>query len=311
MPEGFEVVPCDFCRSHRQAKLFEIHESADDRLPVAWRGVATIPIVRCEDCGLAFLSPRYSRERLRALYQDPQLFLRSIDPDGRERSIAAERMQRVARFKIDAMALHRIRPLGRLLDVGCGPGFFLEALGSEYEAFGLEWSCSAVEMARKLGFQVVEDCFPHHPFTTGEFDIVTFHNVLDHLPEPMQALRAARDLLKPGGVLMLSLVNFGSPAAQLYGPGFRLLGANHLYYFTPTTLRRALRFTGFRLLQINYPYFGTEFAHPLGHSWRFLADWWALRVMRKLDGRVSPPFYGNMMHVFAIRSESRPRGRPA
>ena len=300
---GFERVRCNLCGSDRQLVLFDIHESPDERQPPSWRGTAAIPVARCELCGLVFLNPRYDDARLTVLYQDPQMFLSTIDPEGRSRSIAGERAQRVARFKHDVAALLRVRTQGRLLDVGCGLGFFLEALNGHYEAVGLEWSHPVVEMMRNLPLKVVEDRFPQHPFAKGEFDIVTFHNMLDHLPDPLSALSVAYDLLKSGGLLMLSLVNFAGIAAKVYGPGFRLLGPNHLYYFSSTTLRRYLTQTRFRLMKIEYPYFGTEFAQPLEQTWRILTDWWALHVLGKDETRVSPPFYGNVMRVFAIRTD--------
>jgi 2-polyprenyl-3-methyl-5-hydroxy-6-metoxy-1,4-benzoquinol methylase len=296
---GFKTVACNSCGSTVHQKLFDIHESPDPRQPPAWRGDAAIPVVRCKRCDLVFLNPRYDEERLHALYQDPQMFIGTIDPEGRARSISSERPLRVKRFKDEAEALKKRVPQGRLLDIGCGLGFFLEALGTRYDAVGLEWSKPVVEMMRGLPLKVVEDHFPEHPFNAAEFDIVTFHNMLDHLPDPLNALRVARGLLKPGGALMLTLVNFGGIAARVYGPGFRLLGPNHLYYFTPATLKNYLTRAGFRLKTIEYPYFGTEFARPMEHARRILFDWFALRFN---DGqkRLSPPFYGNMMRVFAV-----------
>src|SRR5688572_29915466 len=114
---GFEHVACNFCGSERHNWLFEIQESPDERQPPAWRGTARIPVVRCTQCELVFLNPRYDDERLTALYQDPKMFIGTIDPEGRSRSIVAERAERVARFGDDVHALHELRPHGRLLDV--------------------------------------------------------------------------------------------------------------------------------------------------------------------------------------------------
>lgn len=296
---GFEAIACNYCASRSHVKLFDLHESMDARQPPAWRGTAAISVVRCQQCGLVFLNPRYDDERLTALYQDPQTFVSTIDPEGQSRSISAERVQRVTRFYDDVKALRKIQPSGRLLDVGCGLGFFLEALGSKYDATGLEWSHPAVEMSRGLPFNIVEDRFPSHPFSVGEFDVVSFHNTLDHLPDPLLALKVAHDLLKRGGLLMLNLINFNSFAARVYGSGFRLLGTNHLYYFTRATLKKYFEKTGFKLTRVEYPYFGTDFARPMEHTRKILADWWALRVLHTKEVRLSPPFYGNIMRVFA------------
>src|SRR4051812_15246534 len=96
---GFEHVACNYCGSENHRRLFDIHESPDARQPPAWRGDAAIPVVQCESCSLVFLNPRYDDARLTALYQDPQMFIGTIDPEGRARSIANERPMRVARFK--------------------------------------------------------------------------------------------------------------------------------------------------------------------------------------------------------------------
>jgi SAM-dependent methyltransferase len=299
---GFERVACNGCGSSAHRHLFDIQESPDERQPPAWRGNASIPVVRCERCGLVFLNPRYDEERIVALYQDPQMFVGTIDPEGRSRSIMAERAMRVARFADDVKALHRRRSGGRLLDIGCGLGFFLEALGSRYDAVGLEWSAPVVEMTRALPFTIVEHRFPHHPFKAGEFDVVTFHNVLDHLPDPLGALRTAHDLLRPGGLLMLTGVNFGGVVARVYGSRFRLLSPNHLYYFDPQSLKHYADRTGFRLLGLEYPYFRSDVADPLRHGARIIADWWRLRSGRAPQVAPSPPFYGNVMRAFAVRA---------
>lgn len=299
---GFEPVACNFCGSRSSQSLFEIHESPDDRQPPAWRGSAAIPVVRCTACGLVFLNPRYDDQRLTALYQDPQMFIGTIDPEGRSRSIANERPLRVKRFADEVVALRQFVQSGRLLDVGCGLGFFLEALGPDFDSVGLEWSRPVVEMVKGLPLRVMEGRFPQHPFIPGEFDIVSFHNMLDHLPDPATALTTAHTLLKPRGLLMLSLVNFGGIAARVYGPGFRLLGPNHLYYFTPRTLQRYLEKAGFADVRFEYPYFGTEFARPIEHTFKVFRDWLELRLARGQEKRLSPPFYGNMMRVFARRA---------
>lgn len=297
---GFERVCCNSCGSFDARERFQIRESPDERQPPAWRGTASIPLVTCNQCELSFLNPRYDDERLTALYQDPRMFVGTIDPEGRARSIVAERALRVARFGDDAAALKRRRSSGRLLDVGCGLGFFLEALGNSFDAVGFEWSRPVVDMMHELPLNVVEGRYPATPFASGEFDVISFQNVLDHLPDPAGALRTARQLLKRDGLLALSLVNFGSIAARVYGAGFRLLGPNHLYYFTPRTLSAMLDRAGFDSIEVEYPYFGTEFAKPIEHAMRIARDWCALYLRPESAPPIlSPPFYGNMMRVFA------------
>lgn len=309
-----EHVKCNFCRSDQHRVIATIRESEDPRQPPAWRGHAEIPVVRCKRCSLVFLNPRYDDARLAALYQDPQMFIGTIDPEGRSRSIVAERSQRVARFKGDVEALERHSKQGRLLDIGCGLGFFLEALGPAWEPVGLEWSGPVVKMvAETTSLRVEEDRFPSHPFPSGSFDVVSMHNLLDHLPDPIGGLRAANQLLKAGGLLMLSLVNSDSMCARVYKSGYRLLGPNHLYYFSPRTIRSFLFETGFEEVSVEFPYFGTEFFKP-AHAVRIGRDAFRLLVWNRLARRsevlLSPPFYGNIMRVFARRAGGAERTLP-
>lgn len=296
---AFIKVSCNFCGSESYTVLHTIRQSDDPRQPSAWRGSSEIPIVRCNQCNLVFLNPRYDDESLTAHYQDPQMFKKTIDPESRDRSIIAERSLRVTRALDDVKSLKKIRKQGRLLDIGCGLGFFLEALDNIYDAVGLEWSHSANEIMRDYPFKIVEHRFPDHPFSAGEFDIITFHNVLDHLPDPIDALKVSRNLLKKNGILMLTIINYGGICSRLYGAGFRLLGPNHLYYFTTHTIDLFLKQSGFRIKKIEYPYSGTDIAQPFKHTNKILADWFALRVLRKKEIRLSPPFYGNVMRVLA------------
>src|SRR5579864_2149035 len=101
MADGFESVPCNLCGSEDAAPLFEIREYSDARQPKSWRGDASIPVVRCPVCGLVFLNPRYNAQKLNAMYQDPDMFRQTTDPDGRSRHMANEREERVAAFKSD------------------------------------------------------------------------------------------------------------------------------------------------------------------------------------------------------------------
>lgn len=97
---------------------------------------------------------------------------------------------------------------GRLLDVGCGCGFFLrEALNRGWDAVGIDPSRESIDYLRRTignaGFQgTLEDVDPGEPY-----DAVTMINVLDHLAEPWEAAGRAAGLLRPGGLLYIRVPN--------------------------------------------------------------------------------------------------------
>ena len=138
------------------------------------------------------------------------------------------------------------------------------------------------------------------------FDAITMYQVLDHLPDPLGSLRLAHRLLRPGGVAAMLLVNIESFCARVFGAGYRLLAPNHLYYFSPRTITAALAQAGFRVLRIDYPYFDTPYCNARELKTLLVRTFQAL-VWSRLTGSgepvLSPPFYGNMMVVFAAKSE--------
>jgi SAM-dependent methyltransferase len=174
------------------------------------------------------------------------------------------------RARLAALRRHlrgaRINP-PRLLDVGCGPGHFLAAArAAGWHAVGLDPSEYAVSTAhRRTGLDVRHAPLTSHALPAGPFDAVTLWDVLEHLPDPVDALACAAQALHPGGVLAVSTGDVNSAFARACGARWHLYRyPEHLWFFTPASLRTLLTRTGFRLLQSRYE--GVHY--PAGHIWR-------------------------------------------
>lgn len=126
----------------------------------------------------------------------------------------------------------------KILDIGCGPGFFLKtAIARGWEAHGVEPSRQAAAHARGLGATVTEGFFGGGLAPSlGRFDAVNLTNVLEHVPDPAAILEAAVSLLNPGGVLCVGVPNDFSPL-QIAARGAAQTGdwwvapPHHLNYF--------------------------------------------------------------------------------
>jgi SAM-dependent methyltransferase len=138
---------------------------------------------------------------------------------------------------------------GRLLDAGCGYGAFVAAMRERgWDAEGVDPSPTVVAAARRKGRTVHLGTLERMQAPDGTYDAITMFYVLEHVPDPLGALRKAFDLLTPAGILLVRiphttpivrlLAPFGLGKA-LYDPPF------HLYDFSPAVLREMLQRTGF------------------------------------------------------------------
>jgi 2-polyprenyl-3-methyl-5-hydroxy-6-metoxy-1,4-benzoquinol methylase len=139
---------------------------------------------------------------------------------------------------------HILLPTGlRVLDVGCGGGYFLRVarlLGADVE--GIEPSPHGVEQARKSGLQVFNGTVQDYEQSAGanRFDVITANHVVEHMPNPVEALVAMRNLLKPGGYIWIAVPNAGYPlAVKLRGRWHSSDLPYHLMQFTAHSLATA------------------------------------------------------------------------
>ena len=144
-------------------------------------------------------------------------------------------------------------PKGRLLDVGCGNGEFLQVmkrLGWEVE--GLEPDPIAVETARRMyGLKV--ECGDLSRFSDADesYDVVTLSHVLEHVPDPIEMLKRCWERVKSGGRLVVVTPNFESLGSRWFGASwFALEPPRHLYLFTKLSLWHCARKAGLTAISI-------------------------------------------------------------
>jgi SAM-dependent methyltransferase len=142
---------------------------------------------------------------------------------------------------------------GRLLDVGCGTGLFLDEMArTGWRTVGLDPTLSAVRYARqRMRLEVHQGTL--QDFSSKElFDVVTFWDALEHTPSPTEELNRANDLLRRGGTLALSVPNWNSLDRRLFGPNWQGLDPpRHLYVFSAATLTALLKKTGFSVAAVS------------------------------------------------------------
>ncbi|MFN8024846.1 MAG: class I SAM-dependent methyltransferase [Acidimicrobiia bacterium] len=147
-----------------------------------------------------------------------------------------------------------------VLDVGCSFGGFGGALKRRrpgLEVWGLEPHSDAAEKASERLDRVVNGLFPQDA-PDRRFDCVVFNDVLEHLPDPWEALRATKDLVAEGGAVVASIPNVRhfSVVVPLVLRGrfaYRdvgILDRTHLRFFTRSTMIELFESTGWRVDRI-------------------------------------------------------------
>ena len=142
--------------------------------------------------------------------------------------------------------------IGKILDVGCGCGFFLDAANQRgWETYGIEPSQYASNYAQqKLGLRVVDKPLLEANFENDYFDLITMWNVLERLRHPRQAFSHILKMLKRDGLLVFNFSNVESYIVKLQGKHWRIFSPpGMLTYFSSKTIGLLLKSCNFELVE--------------------------------------------------------------
>ena len=161
----------------------------------------------------------------------------------------------------------------RILDVGCGPGFFIK-LGKElgWDTHGIEPSPKIANQARSLGLEIINADFNEDTTSNiGQFDVIHMQGVMEHLADPKKIIELCFKLLKPGGIFCTVVANDYNPLQNILRKGFDYLSwwfvpPEHINYFTISSIRDIATTNGFQELNITTT-FPIEFFLLMGDNY--------------------------------------------
>jgi 2-polyprenyl-3-methyl-5-hydroxy-6-metoxy-1,4-benzoquinol methylase len=140
------------------------------------------------------------------------------------------------------------RKHNRIMDVGCGIGYFLEVAKERgWEVFGTEFTDEAVEICRGKGISMQQGVLDVGNYDAGSFDVVASFEVLEHINNPQEEIEKFFQLLRPGGLVYLTTPNFNAFNRYYLKEKYNVITyPEHLSYYTPKTLKAVFRHAGFK-----------------------------------------------------------------
>lgn len=218
-----------------------------------------LDVFECEECTIRFRYPLPSEGELIDMYEDPEYHESAYFDNAHAgyRSNAPE----IRIYRRGLQDLERLGAPGRLLDVGCARGVFLDlARRAGWPVVGIELSETHASYARKqFGLEVWSGDFLQAPFEAGTFTAITMWDFLEHVLDPRAVLGLAHRLLAPDGVLLVFTIDSASlfnriasvaylaTGGRLVRPLELLYDARHNYYFTRRALKRLVESSDFRI----------------------------------------------------------------
>jgi len=196
------------------------------------------PLVECVRCGFRYVGARRSTLTFgREAAQETTARVRAANAQFRNLRLEEEhRLARLnAKWRLDL--IRKIKPSGRLLEVGCARGDFLAVARDSFDAYGVEPNPELAASASRVA-PIHCDIVERTPWTS--FDVVASFHVIEHVDSPRSFVAAAAEKLKPGGLLVLETPNIDSLPFKLLKSRWRQFIPEHYFFFDPKSISRLL-----------------------------------------------------------------------
>lgn len=244
---------------------------------------------RCGNCELVYTETRHFPDHLYDDVYSSQIAYREMMNAADRTAQGVWGRKQLSWFKKKALSwLRREAPGRRLLELGCGPGTFLLVARQEgWDVTGVEPTLEAANKAATFGLDVFKGYLEDYvESSSSQFDAVVSFEVLEHVPNPLDQLRWIHALVKPGGIVVLSVPNLDDPyCLKQRNPAS--IPPVHINFFNRRSLGRAIQDAGFVVVRFYTLPIPSSTVRNLHRKKGFILrlPWLAVaRLMGKADG---------------------------
>jgi len=174
-------------------------------------------LFECKKCKLVTLEPKLSADELDKFY--PKEYISFPLSISSERNIFRKIDRQFGVVKRVARILRKQKVPGKILDIGCATGVFLNEMKNKgWESYGIEPNAFAANYAKdQFGLKITNKSFEESNFSGSYFDVITMWDVLEHVISPDWVLQEVYRILKPNGLLVISMPNSDSIDRKIFG----------------------------------------------------------------------------------------------
>ncbi|HOE58892.1 MAG TPA: class I SAM-dependent methyltransferase [Bacteroidales bacterium] len=225
-------------------------------------------IWECEFCKIRFTQPIPSEEKIQDYYKKEEYFSHYKNKKSLSYYIynIARKINLRRKYKFISKDLQL--KIGRVLDVGCGSGDFLNYL------FSKGWDCAGVEPDNDSRHYLTKmNKFPVYSSlneieSANSFNLITFWHVLEHIHHPEDAIQKIINLLNKEGILLIAVPNYDSPDAEFFMSYWAAWDVpRHLFHFNLLSLSKLLKINNLQVIKHSGLYFDVLYISYLSQKY--------------------------------------------
>ncbi|MDO8658183.1 MAG: class I SAM-dependent methyltransferase [Candidatus Levybacteria bacterium] len=249
-------ISCAICGKNQQTKVLYPSTLKEENISAHTYSARRLPdklhyrFLKCQRCGLIFSSPIFEQAKIINLYKESSCNYNDQIPYVTKTYL-----------KLFERVRNSLSENPKVLEVGCGNGFFLNSLKKHGidGVYGVEPSPEMVSKADKnIRLNIKTDVFRANQFPKNYFDVVCCFHTLDHMIDPNEFIRGAFSVLKKDGFAIIVVHDTEGLSVKIFGENSAIFDIEHVYLFNKETLKKIFSQNNFKIIEIfnlvnNYP----------------------------------------------------------